>query len=220
VPRAGEAPRVVPSPAFPQGPASDRPASAASASPIIASGANAGAGTAAPGAPSRPGPEIVPTKPLERAREAISSGNPDDAIVLLRTNPPSTDPAVKALLIEALVASGTKAVNGYHWQVVARRAREALALAEAGTSTHGAHGLLGDALAAFNDFEGAIAEYQRALVETPRDARLRRHLLRARLQLQARGSATAANRSAGGSGSGTKEAPFPSSSASGEPAAE
>jgi len=230
-PRAAAPPRVALSRASSVVPAPERPA-VPSAPAVVARGANAGpanatpsAGAAPPPAPSRSGPEIVPTKPLERARQAISSGSPDEAIALLRTNPPSTDPAVKGLLIEALVASGTKAVNGYHWQVVARRAREALALADPGTGTHGAHGLLGDALVAFNDLEGAVAEYQRALAETPRDARMRRHLLRARLQLQARASAAATDRSAGGgSAAGAKNAASTStstsSSASGEPAAE
>ena len=197
-PRAGQAPVLRPSVPPSVEPVSDRPA------PVV-SGSAATVPAAAPAATaSHPGPEIVPTKPLEGARQALSSGNPDEAIALLRTTPPSTDPAVKSLLIEALAASGAKAVSGYHWQVVARRAREALALAEPGMNTHGAHGLLGDALVAFNDLEGAVAEFQRALAETPRDARMRRHLLRARLQLQAR----------------TKDGSGASSSASRQPAAE
>ena len=139
-----------------------------------------------PAATPRGVPEIVPTKPLDRARDAIAAGNADAAIELLRAKPPSTDPAVKAVLIDALVASGTKAIGTFHWGLVARRAREALALVEPGSSSRGAHALLADALFAFNDVEGALAEYQRALAETPGDARLRRHLARARQQAQTR----------------------------------
>ena len=135
---------------------------------------------------SRPGaPEIVPASPLGRAREALASGAPDEAIALLRPALTSRDPAVKPLMMDALVASGTKAMGAYHWGLVNKRAREALAIDPGAASSRGAHALLADALFVQGDVEGAIAEYQRAIAEAPRDARLRRHLMRARRQLQA-----------------------------------
>jgi predicted Zn-dependent protease len=118
-------------------------------------------------------------------------------------------------LIDALVASGTKAMAGYHWGGVMRRAREAVALVEPGAASRGAHALLADALFAFNDFENAIAEYQRALVEAPRDQRLRRHLARARQQAQTRAAVAAARSGAGApalSGAGTPTSPSESPS--------
>jgi Flp pilus assembly protein TadD len=87
-------------------------------------------------------------------------------------------------MVDALVASATRLTSTYNWNQVARRAREALSLTAPSESSRGAHGLLGDALAAQGDAGGAVAEYQRALAETPRDARLKRHLMRARRQLQ------------------------------------
>ncbi len=129
-------------------------------------------------------PEIVPTSPVERARASLAAGSPDEAVGLLRPALGKGDPAVRALLIDALVASGTKQVSSYNWTLVARRAREALALVVPPAPSRGAHALLADALSAQGDAPAAIAEYQRALVETPRDMRLRRHLFRARRQLQ------------------------------------
>jgi cytochrome c-type biogenesis protein CcmH/NrfG len=96
----------------------------------------------------------------------------------------SRDPAIKPLMVDALIASGTKAMGGYHWGLVTKRAREALAVDPTATNSRGAHALLADALFVQGDVDGAIAEYQRAIAEAPRDARLRRHLLRARRQLQ------------------------------------
>ena len=129
-------------------------------------------------------PEIVLTSPVERARSLTGAGAPEDAIALLRPALAKGDPAVRQAMVDALVASATKLTSSYNWTQVARRAREALALTTPPESSRGAHGLLGDALAAQGDASGAVAEYQRALAETPRDARLKRHLMRARRQLQ------------------------------------
>ena len=141
-------------------------------------------GPAAPPPARRGAPEIVPTSPVERARALTSAGAPDDAIALLRPALAKGDPAVRAAMVDALVASATRLTSTYNWNQVARRAREALSLTAPSESSRGAHGLLGDALAAQGDAGGAVAEYQRALAETPRDARLKRHLMRARRQLQ------------------------------------
>lgn len=144
----------------------------------------AAAAVARPGGAHRTVPEIVPASPVERARAALSAGSPDDAVAVLRPALAKGDPAVRALLIDALVASGTKVVANYNWTLVARRAREALTLVVPPASSRGAHALLADALAAQGDAPAAIAEYQRALGETPHDPRLKRHLLRTRHQLQ------------------------------------
>ncbi|HEY4188141.1 MAG TPA: protein kinase [Polyangia bacterium] len=139
----------------------------------------------APAAPVRHSvPEIVLTSPVERARAMILAGSPDDAITLLRPALPKGDPAVRALLVDALVASGTKVTSTYNWTLAGKRAREALTLVVPPASSRGAHALLGDVLSVQGDPGGAIAEYQRALLETPRDARLKRHMMRARRLLQ------------------------------------
>ena len=160
----------------------------AQARPAPARGAAVPAPIAPPAGPAGPArrgaPEVVPTSPVERARALTGSGAPEDAIALLRPALAKGDPAVRSAMVDALVASATKLTSTYNWTQVARRAREALALTTPPEPSRGAHGLLGDALAAQGDPTGAIAEYQRALAETPRDARLKRHLMRARRQLQ------------------------------------
>jgi Flp pilus assembly protein TadD len=162
------------------------PARAAAPEPVAMASPPAASATApvAVAPPRRANPEVVPTSPVDRARALTGAGAPDDAIALLRPALAKGDPAVRAAMVDALVASAAKLTTTYNWTQVARRAREALALAGPSEPSRGAHGLLGDALAAQGDAAGAIAEYQRALAETPRDARLKRHLMRARRLLQ------------------------------------
>ena len=126
----------------------------------------------------RSAPEIVPTPPVDRARAALAAGVPDDAVAVLRPYISAGNSVAKPLLGEALVASGWKDVKAYRWNTAARKAREALALADPGGSSRGAHALLGEALYAVGDFGAALAEFTKALAESPRDARLRRRVMR------------------------------------------
>jgi hypothetical protein len=129
-------------------------------------------------------PEIVLTPPVDRARAALAAGVPDDAIAVLRPYVSSGNSSAKPLLGEALVASGWKDVKVYRWNMATRKAREALALAELGGSSRGAHALLGEALYAVGDFGAALGEFTKALAESPRDARLKRRVTRSRRQLR------------------------------------
>jgi Flp pilus assembly protein TadD len=87
------------------------------------------------------------------------------------------------LLAEALVASGWNDAKVYRWNTTSRKAREALSFVDPGSSSRGAHALLGEALYAQRDFGGALGEFTKALAETPRDARLKRRVVRSRRQL-------------------------------------
>jgi hypothetical protein len=189
--------RPVVAPSLVKGLAAAAPSHVAPPSPRPPSGAGMPTATlpAPPVAPPGPGhsvPEIVLTSPVERARAMILAGSPDDAIALLRPALPKGDPAVRALLVDALVASGTKVTSTYNWTLAGKRAREALTLVVPPASSRGAHALLGDVLSVQGDPGGAVAEYQRALLETPRDARLKRHMMRARRLLQPAPAAEAA----------------------------
>ncbi len=139
--------------------------------------------------PTRMVPEIVQTPAVDRARAALSAGQPDDAIAVLRPAVSAGNAAAKPLLAEALVASGWKDVKVYRWNAANHKAREALTMTAPGGPSHGAHALLGEALYAVRDFNGALGEFNRALGESPRDARLRRRVIRSRRQLRGADSA-------------------------------
>ena len=129
-------------------------------------------------------PEIVLTPPMDRALQALGAGVPDDAIAVLRPFVSAGNAAGSPLLADALVASGWKDVKAYRWNTAARKAREALTFAEPGGPSHGAHALLGESLFANRDFTAALTEFTKALAETPRDARLKRRVIRTRKQLR------------------------------------
>jgi hypothetical protein len=150
-------------------------------------------GPAAAGKPSsRTAPEIVQTPAVDRARAALAAGAPDDAVAVLRPEATRGNTEAKSVLADALVASGWKDVKVYRWAAVSAKAREALALAEPGRSSHGAHALLGEAHYALRDFNAALAEFTKALAESPRDARLKRRVIRSRRQLRGPTAASAA----------------------------
>ncbi|MBC8133406.1 MAG: hypothetical protein H7X95_10535, partial [Deltaproteobacteria bacterium] len=154
--------------------------------------------------PPRNVPEIVQTPPVDRARTALSAGVPDDAIAVLRPVAAKGDSAVKPLLAEALVASGWKDVKAYRWNVAGRKAREAIALTAPVGPSRGGHALLGEVLYALRDFNGALAAFTKGLAESPRDARLKRRVIRSRRQL--RHPATPAPGQPDAEGSTTSEA--------------
>jgi serine/threonine protein kinase len=177
-----------------------RPPSAAAGT--LASSSSGGA--AVPGAPAfgiaaistRP-PEVVLTSPspVQRARDALAAGAPGDAVAALRAmgDPGHLGPDERSLLVDALVAAGWQEARVYHWQAANRKAREALAeTAPAGQPSRGAHALLGEGLYAQGDFHAALDEFSLALAESPRDARLKRRVIRSRRRLQERSPTVAA----------------------------
>lgn len=88
---------------------------------------------------------------------------------------------------------GWQEARVYHWQAANRKAREALAeTAPAGQPSRGAHALLGEGLYAQGDFHAALDEFSLALAESPRDARLKRRVIRSRRRLQERSPTVAA----------------------------
>jgi tetratricopeptide (TPR) repeat protein len=141
---------------------------------------------AAPRAVAKDGaPEVVQQPPpFERARTALAAGAPDDAIAVLRPIAAKDSDEARALLADALVASGWSDVRRYRWNVANRKAREAMDLIPAGRG-HGAHALMGETLYAFHDFSGALNEFTKALAESPRDMRLKRRVIRSLRQLRA-----------------------------------
>jgi tetratricopeptide (TPR) repeat protein len=160
-------------------------------------------GAAVPGAPAfgiaaistRP-PEVVLTSPtpVQRARDALAAGAPGDAVAALRAmgGPGRLGPDERSLLVDALVAAGWQEARVYHWQSANRKAREALAeTAPAGQPSRGAHALLGEGLYAQGDFRAALDEFSQALAESPRDARLKRRVIRSRRRLQERSPSVA-----------------------------
>jgi hypothetical protein len=74
-------------------------------------------------------------------------------------------------------------VKVYRWNTASRKAREALTLVAPAGPSHGAHALLGEVLYAQRDFGAALGEFTKALAESPRDARLKRRVIRSRRQL-------------------------------------
>jgi serine/threonine protein kinase len=142
--------------------------------------------------PPRPRFDIVQTPPIERARAALAAGIPDDAIAVLRPAVKGVNDPIRLVLADALVASGWKDAKTYRWTVAMRKAREALELTERSGTSHGAHALLGEALYAVGDFGPALTEFMKALSETPRDARLKRRVVRSRRQLRRPGDDKAA----------------------------
>jgi len=132
----------------------------------------------------RSAPEIVQTPPVDRARAALAAGVPDDAIAVLRPYILSGNTGAKPVLGEALVASGWKDAKAYRWNTAARKAREALTLADPSGPSRGAHALLGETQYAIGDFGTALGEFTKALAESPHDARLRRRVMRSRRQLR------------------------------------
>jgi hypothetical protein len=160
-----------------------------------------------PGAPAfgiaaistRP-PEVVLTSPspVQRARDALAAGAPGDAVAALRAiagpggGPGRLGPDERSLLVDALVAAGWQEARVYHWQSANRKAREALAeTGPAGQPSRGAHALLGEGLYALGDFRAALDEFSQALAESPRDARLKRRVIRSRRRLQERSPSVA-----------------------------
>jgi tetratricopeptide (TPR) repeat protein len=111
------------------------------------------------------------------------TGAPDDAVAVLRPVAVNGDGAAKVLLAEALVASGWNDVKIYRWNTASRKAREALTLVAPAGPSRGAHALLGEVLYAQRDFGAALGEFTKALAESPRDARLKRRVIRSRRQL-------------------------------------
>ena len=141
--------------------------------------------------PPRP-PEIVQTSALQRARDSLAAGLPNDAVSALRATlqrSPTREPE-RTIFVDALVAAGWQDVKIFRWQGASQKAREALAQ-EVGPSknSQGAHALLGEALFAFRDFRGALDQFTAALAESPKDARLKRRVIRARRQLQDKSTA-------------------------------
>jgi serine/threonine-protein kinase len=128
-------------------------------------------------------PQTVQTPPFDRARKAIAAGIPDEAIDVLRPIATQGDRAVRALLGEALVASGWNDAKAFRWAAAGQKAREALALSEPAGPSHGAHALLAETLYAQRDFGPALSEFTKALGESPGDTRLRRRAIRSRRQL-------------------------------------
>jgi serine/threonine protein kinase len=166
-------------------------------------GSSSPGGAAAPGGPAfgiaaistRP-PEVVLTSPsaLQRARDALAAGAPGDAVAALRAMgaPGRLGPDERSLLVDALVAAGWQEARVYHWQSANRKAREALAeTAPAGQPSRGAHALLGEGLYALGDFRAALDEFNQALAESPRDARLKRRVIRSKRRLQERSPSVA-----------------------------
>jgi len=102
---------------------------------------------------------------------------------------PTREPE-RTIFVDALVAAGWQDVKIFRWQGASQKAREALAQ-EVGPSknSQGAHALLGEALFAFRDFRGALDQFTAALAESPKDARLKRRVIRARRQLQDKSTA-------------------------------
>jgi hypothetical protein len=137
-----------------------------------------------PAAISDRAPPVAP--PIERARTALAAGTPDDAIAALRPIAAAKDQGeARTLLTDALVASGWSDARKYHWNMAGRKAREALSLAlAAGGPSRGAHALMGETMYARRDFDGALNEFTHALAESPRDARLRRRVIRSLRQLR------------------------------------
>jgi serine/threonine protein kinase len=165
-------------------PAVERTTAGSAAPPV--SGAPIGPVGAVRAPAPRP-PEVVLTSPVQHAREALAAGAPGDAVAALRGLAERTGlaPDERSLLVDALVASGWQDARVYRWQSANRKAREALAqLTGGGQPSRGAHALLGEGLYALGDFRAALDQFTLALGETPRDARLKRQVIRSRRHLQ------------------------------------
>jgi serine/threonine protein kinase len=166
----------------PVGPSRQSPvAPVAPVAPVVPLAPVASGSIASPAVPQAP--QIVQTPPFDRARKAIAAGLPDEAIDLLRPIVTQGDRAVRALLAEALVASGWNDAKAFRWAPAGHKAREALALSEPAGRSHGAHALLAETLYAQRDFGPALSEFTKAMAESPGDTRLKRRAIRSRRQL-------------------------------------
>ena len=128
-------------------------------------------------------PRSCRCRPWSGRARPWTAGLPDDAIAVLRPAVARGNSAAKPLLADALVASGWLDVKAYRWNTAGRKAREALALVDTDGPSHGGHALLGEAQYALGDFNAALGEFTRALAESPRDARLKRRVIRSRRHL-------------------------------------
>ena len=91
--------------------------------------------------------------------------------------------AAKPVLADALVGSGWNDVKVYHWNMAGEKREKPCRFWIRPAPSHGGHALLGEAAYALGDFTAALSEFTKALAENPRDARLKRRVIRSRRQL-------------------------------------